>query len=69
MPSWSDPESVIVRTWCVYGPRAYEGQSIQTRPCVLVMRSTEKEVVELLPAQGYSWEWDWDRGHGWGLRL
>lgn len=62
---WFSAETVIVRTWCIYTPRKYEGQSLQNRPCILVMRCPEQEIVNLLGGKrAYSWEWDWDREHG-----
>lgn len=70
MPAWCDPETVIVRTWCVYAPRTGSTPSLGDPPCVLVMRATEKEVVELLgERRAYSWEWERDPKSPWGLRL
>lgn len=63
---WCDPDIIYIRTWCVYEPAAYEGQPMTERPCLLVMRSTEAEVVEVIGVErSYDLEWDWDREHGY----
>lgn len=56
MKRFCDPDSQNVRTWFVYRWRRYD---CAPNPCLLVMRSTESDVIDFLGkrADFYCWEW------------